>query len=387
MERLKNITIIFLLAIGLLVPAALAKPASVLLQEGLYAEETEGDLDAAIKVYEQIVKDNAAQRPYVGKAMYRLGMCYLKKGQKQQALETFQKQTSDSDSLAFATDQAKKATGKRKLLVTSNRTGNYEIFLMNEDGSGAKNLTNHDTEDSGPAWSPNGKRIVFSSNRSGNSDIYVMDADGSNVRQLTTDSRKEGWPAWSPDGKTITFTRSMDPSDNLTGDIFTIKPDGTGETNLTDNPAHDGDSAWSPDGKRIVFISSRGVGFRLHVMGSDGKDVQRVLEKQTAYTYPAWSPDGNKLVFGSYAPGGRGIELFLYNFESGKNRQLTTLGALNTYPAWSSDGKTIAFQHHDPFGKPGTLYLMDADGSNLKKILTEETHARYGGGRPAWKPK
>lgn len=300
------------------------------------------------------------------------------------------KQTSDSDLLAFAADQAKKVAGKRKLLVTSKRTGNFEIFLMNEDGTEAKNLTNHEAEDSGPAWSPDGKRIVFSSNRSGDFDIYVMNADGSGVRQLTTDSRKDGWPAWSPDGKTITFTRSMDPSNYLTGDIFTIKPDATGEKNLTDNPAHDGDATWSPDGKRIVFSSTRGGGayhFQLYVMGSDGKDIQRLLEKRIAYAYPAWSPDGNKLVFGSSAPGGRSIELFLYNFESGKNRQLTTLGGLNTYPAWSPDGKKIAFQHHIPFGKPGTLHIMDADGSNLKKIFTDETHARYGGGRPAWKPK
>ncbi len=79
MERFKNITIIFLLAVGLLNSVAPpfcfanrssgAKPASVLLQEGLYAEQIDGDLDAAIKIYEQIIKDSSAQRSHIAWAM------------------------------------------------------------------------------------------------------------------------------------------------------------------------------------------------------------------------------------------------------------------------------------------------------------------------------
>ena len=101
MERLKSITIIFLLAVGLLVSAAPpfffanrssgAKPASVLLQEGLYAEEIEGDLDTAIKIYEQIIKDSSAKGSLVAQAMYRQGMCYLKKQNESQAKITFEK--------------------------------------------------------------------------------------------------------------------------------------------------------------------------------------------------------------------------------------------------------------------------------------------------------
>ncbi|MFB0554457.1 MAG: hypothetical protein ACETWQ_14225, partial [Phycisphaerae bacterium] len=89
MERFKNITIIFLLAVGLLssiVPPACfanrssgAKSASVLLQEGLYAEQIDGDLDAAIRIYGQVIADSSAQRSHIAQAMYRQGMCYLKK--------------------------------------------------------------------------------------------------------------------------------------------------------------------------------------------------------------------------------------------------------------------------------------------------------------------
>jgi len=90
MEKLKNITIIFFLAVGLLSPVASAKTTSVLLQEGLYAEEIEGDLDGAIKIYEQVIAKGKEAQQAAAQATYRIGMCYLKKGRKDKATEHFQ---------------------------------------------------------------------------------------------------------------------------------------------------------------------------------------------------------------------------------------------------------------------------------------------------------
>jgi len=91
MKRLKSIIFILLLAIGLFSTVALAKSAGVMLQEGLYAEEIEGDLDAAIKIYQQIIADPSANRSHVAQALYRQGMCYMKKKDEQQAKAVFQK--------------------------------------------------------------------------------------------------------------------------------------------------------------------------------------------------------------------------------------------------------------------------------------------------------
>ncbi|MHC4475093.1 MAG: tetratricopeptide repeat protein [Planctomycetota bacterium] len=96
-----NVTTIVLLPFGLLICTAFmavtlltsvaeAKPASVLLQEGLYAEEIEGNLDAAIKIYEQVIAEAKAAEQTAAQATYRIGMCHLKKGQKAQAAEHFQ---------------------------------------------------------------------------------------------------------------------------------------------------------------------------------------------------------------------------------------------------------------------------------------------------------
>ncbi|MHC4542280.1 MAG: tetratricopeptide repeat protein, partial [Planctomycetota bacterium] len=95
MTRLKSITIILVLAVGLLILAAAAKQASTLLQEGLYAEEVEGDLDAAIAIYEQIINEGTAGRSHIAQAMYRQGMCYLKKQQEQRARSVFMKLLAD----------------------------------------------------------------------------------------------------------------------------------------------------------------------------------------------------------------------------------------------------------------------------------------------------
>ena len=95
MERFKSIKIILFLAVVLITSAALAKSASVLLQEGLYAEEVDGDLDAAIKIYAQVIKDGSGQRSHIAQAMYRQGMCYLKKQQEQQAKLVFDELLAD----------------------------------------------------------------------------------------------------------------------------------------------------------------------------------------------------------------------------------------------------------------------------------------------------
>jgi hypothetical protein len=95
MKSFKNITIVFLLAVGMLGSICFAKSSSTLLQEGLYAEEVDGDLDAAIKIYDKIIEDSSAQRSHIAQAMYRQGMCYLKKQNEAQAKKVFARLVED----------------------------------------------------------------------------------------------------------------------------------------------------------------------------------------------------------------------------------------------------------------------------------------------------
>ena len=98
-----------------------------------------------------------------------------------------------------------KAPTTAKIAFASNRDGNFEIYIMNPDGSEQVNLSRDKAEDSDPVWSPNGEQILFVSNRDGSYDLYVMDADGSGVRKVFG-SREDRWdPSWSPDGRKVVY--------------------------------------------------------------------------------------------------------------------------------------------------------------------------------------
>ncbi len=96
------------------------------------------------------------------------------------------------------TTQLKDSVGQ--IAFVSNRDGNFEVYVMDTDGSNQTRLTNNPAIDEGPAWSPDGTKIAFRSDRDGNFEVYVMDTDGSNQTRLTNNPAFDSFPAWSPVG-------------------------------------------------------------------------------------------------------------------------------------------------------------------------------------------
>ncbi len=139
----------------------------------------------------------------------------------------------------------------RKIVFTSHavtdNTQNHvtaEIYVTDADGAGKlRRLTNNAEEERAPSWSPDGARIVFCCRRGGpDFEICIMNADGTGQRQLTDNVFGDLTPSWSPDGKRIVFHRAMGGRGQF--QLFLINADGTGEKQLTNPPGINGFPNW-----------------------------------------------------------------------------------------------------------------------------------------------
>ena len=178
--------------------------------------------------------------------------------------------------------------------ILNSGSSNWEIYVINADGTGQANLTNDPSSDEHPAWSPDGAKIAFMSRRDGNGEIYVMNSDGSGQTNLTNYPGSPGsgisgydeTPTWSPDGAKIAFT-SMRDGDR---EIYVMNADGSGQTRLTNNPAEDSQPAWSPDGSKIAFTSYRDGYHEIYVMNTDGSGQVNITNNPQFDNAASWKP-------------------------------------------------------------------------------------------------
>jgi hypothetical protein len=189
-----------------------------------------------------------------------------------------------------STARPRRADDKKIAFGTLGRGGDWEIFVMNANGSGQTGLTNNPAQDWEPAWSAHGRRIAFS-RRDTTSDIWVMNADGSGQTDLTNSpSANDFEPDWSPDGSRIAF--SSNPYPVGSGDIVVMNADGSGLTNLTNSPStNDFAPVWSPDGTKIVFVSealSAGANREIFVMNADGSAQTNLTNSSSSEDGPDW---------------------------------------------------------------------------------------------------
>lgn len=250
-----------------------------------------------------------------------------------------------------------------------------------------------DYSDTDPAWSPDGKYIAFSSNRDGDYDIYIMEADGSNLFNATADPsplltsilymiKKSGdrWPSWSPDGSKIVFSSAQDNimMQSIELNIFSMKVEGTEVINLTDTLDVDGIPDWAPDGNQIVFVSDRDPDTNIYLMDSDGTNVIQLTDIECDNDFPKWSPDGNRIAFESNRDGNH--DIYLMNNDGSEIIRLTSESSEDQQPSWSPRGDQIAFSS-DRDGDY-EIYIMDADGSNITQVTNNEINDLD----PAWSP-
>lgn len=191
----------------------------------------------------------------------------------------------------------------RKIAFNAFPDRKNRIYVMNADGFDRVALTDG-PHDRAPTWSPDGKQIAFCRalevNNTFNYEVFVMDADGSNQRNLTNDPAFDGDPAWSPDGSTIAFASNR--GDKAGFKLCLVDAARGGSLRVLSHSVQYGFvyPAWSPDGTQLAFTNIDAKGdFTIHVINRDGTS-RRQLTAGGFDTYAAWSPDGQTITFSRY---------------------------------------------------------------------------------------
>ena len=226
-----------------------------------------------------------------------------------------------------------------KILFTSSRDGNREIYMMNPDGSEQVNLTQHPAEDMTAVWSPTGDKILFVSNRQGTRvrDLYLMDPDGSNVRRVFKKKAKgqRRSPAWSTDGKQFCYSYvDWDRSE------FGLYLGTFGEEDAEPLP-YGNSPEWSPDGSEIAYTISHQFGSRLTFMNVRTRKLEQPLPDKALQwqSNPSWSAAGDRLAI------------------TGNRHLLPVILDRDLHNAW-----------HDKY----TVFIVNRDGTGLQQLIEED---------------
>jgi Tol biopolymer transport system component len=290
-----------------------------------------------------------------------------------------------------------------KIAFDSRRDGSTDVYSMNQDGSGVTRLTgdhpdDNDVEgviDESPSWSPDGKSIVYSSTRAYTTgggfdrDIWVMNADGSGKRNLTESlgDNEEFDPHFSFDGTKIVFSSTPDFNDF---DISIMNADGTGIQNLTPgNPDRDFNPVFSVDGTRIYFDSDRAQPFtsQIYSMNLAGGDVRQLTDAGDNRD-PDASPDNREITFISTRDDPVQPfdgDLYLMNTDGTNERRVAAIAGNEFRPSFSPGGLRLVF-HRQPPSPPfvsATIAAIEIDGTNFGPLTAGPDQDD---GRPDWQP-
>ena len=249
-----------------------------------------------------------------------------------------------------------------------------EIWLVHDVAVGSASTPRYEAVTSGgaksgwPMWSPDGGTIYFMSDRSGSENLWSRVASGGEPRQLTrfTGGRLL-WPAISADGKAITFERDFGvwTYDVASGQAHQVNvalrgaPAGHGTEHLTLTNGIQ-QLALSPDAKKVAFVVH---GEIFAASAKDGGDATRVTETPGAEEQIAWAPDSRRLAYSSDRDGA--WHIWLYDFGTRTERQLTRGRENDITPRWSPDGKQLAFERG---GRE--LHVLDVASGTDRKVAT-----------------
>ncbi len=246
-----------------------------------------------------------------------------------------------------------------KIVFDSPVGGEWQVFIVNPDGTSARQLTELHPGIGDPAISPDGSRITFLQSNT----LWVMRADGTEMQLIFEGAEEPGWPNWSPDNNTIVFALVVDGRKQL----HTIGADGSGFARLTDSLADDLAPAFAPDGLSVAFSSNRSGAWEVHVLDLRTGAVVQVtsLGDPVGPNWPVFSSDGSLIAFESVGNSGES-DVYTVRLDGSGLTNLTESPAYEGAPAWSPRGDQIAFASDRDGGL--YIYVMNRDGTGVRRL-------------------
>lgn len=229
----------------------------------------------------------------------------------------------------------------RRLAFESNRTGNWDLFLLSLDGA-LRPLTTSPSDDRFPQWHPRQDQLLFSSDRAGQTDLYALDLDRQEIERLTDTIEVERFPQWSPDGQAVIYsTKSADER----WDLHLLDLETGASRVLYSNRYRILWPRISPDGQSVLFFSRLGTEGKeddLYVLDLRSLDVAAVVEQPGHDFCPSWGPDPGEVVFASSSPEGlRSIEV--RQLGTDRSRRFGVGFARVTEPVPAPGGEMLAY--------------------------------------------
>lgn len=263
-------------------------------------------------------------------------------------------------------------------MLDDSLTNDYQLFVMNPDGSELQQLTYFNNHAAGqPSLSPNGEQIVFAtsilSSTMGPS-IFIMDSNGLNPRPMKLRADSIPYPGlhpkWSPDGNRLAYHLCVNCEiGGRNYEIFIYDFDSDSVTQITNNKVQDTYPTWSPDGSQIAFISDRNNNeslerdrqSNLYIMDDNGQNPLKITQNGNVSS-PEWSPIENLIAFYINKPGNQS---FLYNVDTDKIIPIKTNLEFASKPQWGSIGKDLLIYGRKNEASPRELQYFEISKENF----------------------
>ena len=424
------LNVFLVLSIFVFLSANIQQTAEQLYQSGIYKEEVEGNLEKAIAIYEQIIKDFPQNKSTAAKALYHIGLCYEKLGNReaqkayQRLIEEYPGQIQEVNlakkrlaNLAKVVEKVPHKPTFRKIRIPTgiswdmhlspdgkkvSLVSDKKIWIMplsgklGSDFPGAPielNTENVRVDWAAHAWSGDGNWIAFNEEvpqeertkeRKGNQGIYIVSSEGGSPKKVCEsyrDARTVNYRiSLSPDGKTLAFS-DVDLERNEQH-IYIIPVDEGVPKQLADMQARE--PVFSPDGKMIAFVEDKNLGRGggdLWVVPAQRGTLKLVANTKKASS-PIWSPKGDMIAFLDYGEKRNQINFIPIGEDGESAGEMITIDApegtdgIWLLAGWSPDNKIGAI-----FEKSGEthLYTLPTKGGKAMQVA-------HGGGQPRWSP-